>query len=89
MAGLPGQRVAEVEESIAFVRETGAKPVLVEYSPIPGTPLFEKAKEMSPFDIENEPLFHNNSILPCQWEGFTWAAFKRLQERLKRHEPER
>ena len=43
MAGLPGQRVEEIEESIAFVREIGAKPVLVEYSPIPHTPLFEKA----------------------------------------------
>jgi hypothetical protein len=86
MAGLPGQRVEEVEESIAFVEATGAKPILVEYSPIPGTPLFEKAKKMVPFDIENEPLFHNNSILPCQWEGFTWADFRRLKERFKKHE---
>ena len=84
MAGLPGQRVGEIEESIAFVRETGAKPILVEYSPIPKTPMFEKAKQMSPFDLEKEPLYHNNSILPCQWEGFTMADFKRLKEDLKR-----
>jgi len=84
MVGLPGQRVGEVEESIAFVRETGAKPILVEYSPIPNTSLFEKAKKISPFDIENEPLFHNNSILPCQWEGFTLADYRRLKERLRR-----
>ncbi len=84
MAGLPGQRVGEVEESIAFVKETGAKPVLVEYSPIPHTPLFEKAKQISPFDLENEPLFHNNSILPCQWDGFTMADYKRIKEELRR-----
>lgn len=84
MAGLPGQRVGEVEESIAFVRETGAKPILVEYSPIPHTPLFEKAKEFSQFDIETEPLFHNNSILPCQWDGFTLSDFRRLKEKIKR-----
>ncbi|MBI5969502.1 MAG: radical SAM protein [Deltaproteobacteria bacterium] len=84
MAGLPGQRVEEVEESIAFVKEIGAKAILVEYSPIPGTPMFEKAKQMSSFDIQNEPLFHNNSILPCQWEGFTWGDFKRLKEKLRR-----
>jgi radical SAM superfamily enzyme YgiQ (UPF0313 family) len=84
MIGLPGQRVGEVEESIAFVKEAGAKPMLVEYSPIPHTPLFEKAKKMSQFDLENEPLFHNNSILPCQWEGFTVADFKRLKEELRR-----
>jgi radical SAM superfamily enzyme YgiQ (UPF0313 family) len=84
MIGLPGQRVGEVEESIAFVKESGAKPMLVEYSPIPHTPLFEKAKKMSQFDLENEPLFHNNSILPCQWDGFTVADFKRLKEELRR-----
>jgi radical SAM superfamily enzyme YgiQ (UPF0313 family) len=83
MAGLPGQRVEEVEESIAYVRETGAKPMLVEYSPIPHTPLFEKAKKMSQFDIENEPLYHNNSILPCQWKDFTLKDYKRVKEELK------
>ncbi len=84
MIGLPGQRVGEVEESIAFVKETGARPMLVEYSPIPHTPLFEKAKKMSPFDLEKEPLHHNNSILPCQWEGFTVSDFRRLKEELRR-----
>jgi radical SAM superfamily enzyme YgiQ (UPF0313 family) len=84
MIGLPGQRVGGVEESIAFVKEAEAKPMLVEYSPIPHTPLFEKAKKSSQFDLENEPLFHNNSILPCQWDGFTMADFKRLKEALRR-----
>jgi radical SAM superfamily enzyme YgiQ (UPF0313 family) len=86
MAGLPGQRAEEVEESIGFVEETGARPILVEYSPIPGTPLFEKAKKMSYYDIDKEPLFHNNSILPCHWEGFTRADFRRLKERVRKYE---
>jgi len=84
MAGLPGQRVGEVEESVAYVRGTGAKPILVEYSPIPHTPLFGKAKQMSSFDLENEPLFHNNSILPCQWDGFSMADYRRVKEGLRR-----
>ena len=84
MVGLPGQRVGEVEETIAFVKEAGAKPMLVEYSPIPHTPLFEKAKRMSQFDLENEPLYHNNSVLPCQWDGFTITDFRRLKEKLNR-----
>jgi len=84
MIGLPEHRVGEIEESIAFVKEAGAKPMLVEYSPIPYTPLFEKAKRMSKFDLENEPLYHNNSILPCQWDGFTIADYKRLKEDLRR-----
>ena len=83
MVGLPGQSVGEVEESIAFVRETGTRPILVEYSPIPNTPMFEKAKQMSPFDL-NEPLFQNNSLLPCQWEGFTLGDYRRLKENLRR-----
>jgi radical SAM superfamily enzyme YgiQ (UPF0313 family) len=85
MVGLPEQRVGEVEESIAFVKETGARPMLVEYSPIPHTPLFEKAKKISQFDLENEPLCQNNSILPCQWEGFTLADYKKLKEDLRRN----
>jgi radical SAM superfamily enzyme YgiQ (UPF0313 family) len=83
IAGLPGQRVGEVKESIAFVREIGARPILVEYSPIPNTPMFEKAKKMSSFDL-NEPLFHNNSILPCQWEEFTLGDLKRVKDGLRK-----
>jgi radical SAM superfamily enzyme YgiQ (UPF0313 family) len=82
MAGLPGQRAGEVEESVAFVKETGARPILVEYSPVPETALFERAKRISKFDLENEPLFQNNSIFPCQWEGFTLADLKRLKEKV-------
>jgi radical SAM superfamily enzyme YgiQ (UPF0313 family) len=81
LAGLPGQRAEEVKAGMAFVRETGAKPHLVEYSPIPGTPLFEEAKKLSPFDLENEPLFHNNSLFPCRWEGFTWEDFRKLKHK--------
>ena len=84
MVGLPGQRAGEAEESIAFVLETGARPILVEYSPIPHTPLFERAKQVSQFDLENEPLYQNNSILPCQWEGFTMADYRRLKEGIRR-----
>jgi radical SAM superfamily enzyme YgiQ (UPF0313 family) len=83
IAGLPGQGVEEVEESIAFVKENGARPILVEYSPIPGTALFAKAKQGSPFDLEKEPLFHNNSLLPCRGERFTWADFRRVKDALK------
>ena len=82
LAGLPGQRVEEVEESVAFVKEAGGRPIFVEYSPIPQTPLFEKAKQMSSFDLE-EPLFHNNSLLPCQWDGFTLSDLRRVKEDLK------
>ncbi len=36
LCGLPGQGEAEIRESIEFVKECGAKPILAEFSPIPG-----------------------------------------------------
>jgi radical SAM superfamily enzyme YgiQ (UPF0313 family) len=83
LAGLPGQRRSEVAESIRFVHTCGATPKLAEYSPIPGTPLWESALKNSPFDLKGDPLFHNNSILPCRWEGFTWEDLRELKAGLR------
>jgi radical SAM superfamily enzyme YgiQ (UPF0313 family) len=79
LAGLPGQERAEVEETIRFARECGARPYLAEYSPIPGTPLWQEAVQCSPFDLQGEPLFHNNTILPCRWDGFCWDDLQALK----------
>jgi radical SAM superfamily enzyme YgiQ (UPF0313 family) len=65
LMGLPGQSVESVEDTIRFVDAAGAVPYLAEYSPIPHTPLWDKSIEYSSYDIANEPLFHNNSLLPC------------------------
>lgn len=79
LVGLPDQWVAEVEESIRYVWDIGARPLVVEYSPVPGTPLFERAKKTSRFDLEKEPLFQNKSVLPCQWQGFTLGDYRRIK----------
>jgi len=71
LAGLPGQEAKEVNNTIQLVKKHGLKPLIAEYSPIPGTALWEKAVALSPFPIAEEPLFHNNTLLPCQWEKFT------------------
>ena len=71
LAGLPGQEAKEVYNTIQLVKEQGLKPLIAEYSPIPGTALWEKAVALSPFPIAEEPLFHNNTLLPCQWDKFT------------------
>ncbi len=65
LCGLPGQEAREVEEGIDLVRRAGARPILAEYSPIPGTPLWDEALRHARYDIGNEPLFHNNSFMPC------------------------
>jgi radical SAM superfamily enzyme YgiQ (UPF0313 family) len=79
LAGLPGQGRKEVEETIRFVRQCGARPYLAEYSPIPGTPLWQEAVQCSPFDLQGEPLFHNNTILPCRWDGLDWDDLQALK----------
>jgi radical SAM superfamily enzyme YgiQ (UPF0313 family) len=80
LAGLPGQEVKEVYNTIQLVKEQRLKPLIAEYSPIPGTALWEKAVSLSPFPIAEEPLFHNNTLLPCQWEKFTLNDLERLKK---------
>jgi hypothetical protein len=79
LSGLPGQERDEVEETIRFVQACGARPYLAEYSPLPDTPLWEEAVKISPFDLAEEPLFHNNTILPCRWEGLDWDDLQALK----------
>jgi radical SAM superfamily enzyme YgiQ (UPF0313 family) len=66
LCGLPGQTAIEVREAINHVKNCGARPVIAEYSPIPGTALWEASVKASPHPIASEPLFHNNSLLPCR-----------------------
>lgn len=61
LAGLPGQAPEDVARSIEFVKSTGGRPKLCEFSPIPGTRLFQKAAEFAPA-ILTEPLWHNNTV---------------------------
>lgn len=81
LAGLPGQSVGSVKESAEFVHKAGAMPYLAEYSPIPHTPLWEKAVSASPYDLVSEPLFHNNTLLPC-WNEEERQEFARVKARV-------
>jgi radical SAM superfamily enzyme YgiQ (UPF0313 family) len=83
LCGLPNQSAAEVRNSIDFVWECGAKPMLAEYSPIPGTKMWPEAVIASPFDIQREPLYHNNSLLPCRSNDFSFATYTELKAVLK------
>ncbi len=67
MIGLPGQPIDSVHKTIDLAADVGASPFLVEYSPIPHTSLWAKAVEYSNYDLAGEPLFHNNTLLPC-WD---------------------
>lgn len=81
MVGLPGQSVQSVEETIEYVAEAGAVPFLSEYSPIPHTAIWPLALKHSKYDLSSEPLFHNNTLLPC-WDEGKQKALPRLKKRI-------
>ncbi len=62
LAGLPGQEVKEVEESIKFVKSLGLRPYLSEFSPIPGTPEWHKLVKEGILPENIDPLLTNNTI---------------------------
>ena len=84
LCGLPGQHAEEVRDSIHFVHACGARPIIAEYSPIPGTPLWKDAVKFSPFPIADEPLFHNNSLLPCRSSYLTYEMYQSLKALVKK-----
>ncbi|SFN06140.1 B12-binding domain-containing radical SAM protein [Thermodesulforhabdus norvegica] len=72
LCGVPGQTPDEVKASIDFVGELGVLPFISEYSPVPGTPMWQVACETSSFNIREEPLYHNNSFFACRSDYFTY-----------------
>lgn len=80
LCGLPGQPFDEVRQSITFVRSCGARPFLAEFSPIPGTELWTEAVTASPFPISIDPIFQNNSLLPCRSQDLTPEQYRELKE---------
>ncbi|MBN1546704.1 MAG: cobalamin-dependent protein [Syntrophaceae bacterium] len=79
LCGLPNQEAAEVRKSIAYVYDCGARPIIAEYSPIPGTALWKEAVAASPFPLADEPLYHNNTLLPCRSDRMDYAMYRSLK----------
>ncbi len=80
LAGLPDQSLESIMSSIRIVKEHGITPVIAYYTPIPQTKLWARALTASRYDLEADPLFTNNAILPCQKESFSWEKISRLKE---------
>ncbi|MFO7931904.1 MAG: B12-binding domain-containing radical SAM protein [Thermodesulfobacteriota bacterium] len=81
LAGLPGQDPAEVESSIDIVKEAGITPVIAYYSPIAGTKMWDAAKAASRYDLESDPVFTNNAVMPCL-PAFSWELAARFKKRI-------
>ncbi|MCM8792167.1 MAG: radical SAM protein [Candidatus Omnitrophica bacterium] len=76
MMGLPDQTFKEIEESIYFAHSLKVKVYLEEYSPVPGTLDYKRAKLSKDLD----PLWHNNSVFPLYkgWENY--LEFQKLKD---------
>ncbi|MCD6398153.1 MAG: cobalamin-dependent protein [Spirochaetaceae bacterium] len=84
LGGLPEQHWQDVERSIKTASDTGIRVSLAEYSPVPGTVLWQKSTELCPFPLEKEPLFHNNSFFPMKWKGYTVENMKYLKSMVQK-----
>jgi radical SAM superfamily enzyme YgiQ (UPF0313 family) len=79
LMGLPEQNADAIVDTIHFAEAHGAVPYLAEYSPVPHTVLWRKAVSCSRYDLESEPLFHNNTLLPC-WDEETKRSLPWLRQ---------
>ncbi|MFO7748865.1 MAG: radical SAM protein, partial [Desulfobacteraceae bacterium] len=79
LCGLPDQNLSEVKASVLAVKEHGITPVLAYYTPIPHTPMWQRAVEQSRFDLEKDPVFTNNALFPCLDKGMETKSISRLK----------
>lgn len=79
MLGFPGQHPEDVEKTIEFVYECGGAPSLSYFSPIPGTKIWQEAAAASPFPVEEEPLFQNNSVYILGNRDFSETTVRSLK----------
>ncbi len=80
LAGLPGQYAGEVEDTVRYLKNFNVRISISEYSPVPGSSLWEESVRKSRYPLAEEPLFHNNSIFPMAWERFTYDEMQRLKK---------
>jgi radical SAM superfamily enzyme YgiQ (UPF0313 family) len=84
LVGLPGQKLSSVEHSIQAVKKIEITPVPAYFTPIPHTTLWPKAVAASRYDLESDPVFTNNAVIPCQKEPFNWETISYLKELINR-----
>jgi len=64
LVGLPGQHFESIINSVRYVMDTGVKPYLAKFSPIPGTKIWNDT--IKEYGLENpvDPLWHNDALMP-------------------------
>ena len=78
IAGLPGQDLWLVRESILRVRRLGARPRLAFFSPVPGTPEWSRVVDRGYLPADSDPLLHNKLTFAYLWGGISRQEFDLL-----------
>jgi len=86
LLGHPDADIQQLEDSMRFANSLGIRGMLADFSPIPGTPDGEAARQWVDMD---EPLLHNKTAFPITLLGFDQTnRLKDLQRKLNRSLPE-
>lgn len=83
LVGLPGQSLDLVARSIDIVKQSGVTPILAYYTPIPHTRMWPAAVAVSRYDLDSDPVFTNNAVMPCRPRGFDWGEISKLKALVK------
>lgn len=78
LMALPGQPLAEVLQSMAFVHTQGVGIRLAAYSPIPGTVDHARAVVAGSIAADADPLLTNNTAIPVRPADVPYAAYERV-----------
>ena len=78
----PETRLAAVIDPVNLVKAHGGRPRLSEFSPIPHTGEWDEAVKVSRFPLTEEPLFHNNTLLPCRSGGLSSRDYDAIKRSL-------
>ena len=79
LAGLPGQYADEAKESVRYLKKFDVRISISEYSPVPGSYLWDESVKKSIYPLAENPLYHNNSIFPMAWEKFSYKDMQELK----------
>jgi len=79
MYGLPGQDWEEVRAGAAYLMDLNVRINLTEYSPLPGTPLWNDLVRQGVIPADLDPLLTNNSAFSLRFAGYDPAAVSTLK----------
>ncbi len=83
IAGLPGQDLRLIKDSILEVRRLGARPRLAFFSPVPGTVEWDRLVNKGYLPADADPLLHNKLAFAYIWGEISPKGFDSLQDLLR------